>query len=266
MPRLERHRARYVPGETTEDAVAATGALVEDGPARHPRLPRRGHPRPRAGRRDRATPTSSCSARSRRAWPATPRSRSSSSAVGQALPGDGEQDRARERPHDLPRGAQRRHHGDPRHGGPHHHRLDAGDPARAAQGLPRDRRRAAGLPAPHRGRLPRPGYEGSRVRLCKGAYNEPESVAFQDKHDVDKSYVRCLKVLMAGQGYPMVATHDPRLVDDRRRARGARTAARQGTTSTRCSSASAPTSSAGSPARARRCASTCPTARSGTAT
>ena len=56
-------------------------------------------------------------------------------------------------------------------------------------------------------------YEGSRVRLCKGAYNEPETVAFQDKHDVDKSYVRCLKVLMAGQGYPMIASHDPRMVD-----------------------------------------------------
>ncbi|MGA8209640.1 MAG: proline dehydrogenase family protein [Nocardioidaceae bacterium] len=56
-------------------------------------------------------------------------------------------------------------------------------------------------------------YEGSRVRLCKGAYHEPESVAFQDKHEVDKSYVRCLKVLMAGQGYPMVASHDPRMVD-----------------------------------------------------
>ncbi len=55
-------------------------------------------------------------------------------------------------------------------------------------------------------------YEGSRVRLCKGAYNEPESVAFQDRHEVDKSYVRCLKVLMAGQGYPMVATHDPRMI------------------------------------------------------
>ncbi len=53
----------------------------------------------------------------------------------------------------------------------------------------------------------------SRVRLCKGAYAQPASVAFQDKADVDKSYVRCLKVLMAGQGYPMVATHDPRLVD-----------------------------------------------------
>jgi proline dehydrogenase len=56
-------------------------------------------------------------------------------------------------------------------------------------------------------------YEGSRVRLCKGAYNEPESVAFQERHDVDKSYVRCLKVLMAGQGYPMIASHDPRMVD-----------------------------------------------------
>jgi proline dehydrogenase len=56
-------------------------------------------------------------------------------------------------------------------------------------------------------------YEGSRVRLCKGAYAEPESVAFQSSAEVDLSYVRCLKVLMAGAGYPMLATHDPRLVD-----------------------------------------------------
>jgi proline dehydrogenase len=55
-------------------------------------------------------------------------------------------------------------------------------------------------------------HEGSRVRLCKGAYNEPEQVAFRDRHEVDKAYVRCLKVLMAGQGYPMVATHDPRMI------------------------------------------------------
>jgi len=53
---------------------------------------------------------------------------------------------------------------------------------------------------------------GSRVRLCKGAYAEPDEVAFQDKHDVDLSYVRCLNVLMAGKGRPMVATHDPRLI------------------------------------------------------
>jgi proline dehydrogenase len=56
-------------------------------------------------------------------------------------------------------------------------------------------------------------YEGSRVRLCKGAYKEPESVAFQDRLEVDRSYVRCLKVLLAGHGYPMIATHDPRMVE-----------------------------------------------------
>ena len=55
-------------------------------------------------------------------------------------------------------------------------------------------------------------FEGSRVRLCKGAYKEPEAVAFQSRLDVDRSYVRCLKVLLAGQGYPMIATHDPRMV------------------------------------------------------
>ena len=54
--------------------------------------------------------------------------------------------------------------------------------------------------------------EGSRVRLCKGAYKEPASVAYQSAEEVDKAYVRCLKILMSGPGYPMVATHDPRLV------------------------------------------------------
>jgi proline dehydrogenase len=56
-------------------------------------------------------------------------------------------------------------------------------------------------------------YEGSRVRLCKGAYREPESVAFASRGEVDRSYVRCMKVLMEGPGYPMLATHDPRLID-----------------------------------------------------
>ena len=54
--------------------------------------------------------------------------------------------------------------------------------------------------------------EGSRVRLCKGAYQEPASVAFQSREDVDASYRRSLEVLMAGPGYPMVATHDPALI------------------------------------------------------
>ncbi|WP_020420593.1 proline dehydrogenase family protein [Amycolatopsis sp. ATCC 39116] len=55
-------------------------------------------------------------------------------------------------------------------------------------------------------------YAGSRVRLCKGAYAEPASVAYPDKSEVDRSYVRCLRVLMDGAGHPMVATHDPRMI------------------------------------------------------
>ncbi|KAF4405889.1 proline dehydrogenase family protein [Streptomyces lycii] len=54
--------------------------------------------------------------------------------------------------------------------------------------------------------------EGSRVRLVKGAYKEPASVAFQDKHEVDRAYVRCLGILMAGRGHPMIGSHDPRMV------------------------------------------------------
>ncbi|HEX4064151.1 MAG TPA: proline dehydrogenase family protein [Streptosporangiaceae bacterium] len=54
---------------------------------------------------------------------------------------------------------------------------------------------------------------GSRVRLCKGAYDAPEEVAFTDRRQVDLSYVRCLRALLAGPGYPMLATHDPRLIE-----------------------------------------------------
>ncbi|GAA4899310.1 proline dehydrogenase family protein [Streptomyces coeruleoprunus] len=53
---------------------------------------------------------------------------------------------------------------------------------------------------------------GSRVRLVKGAYKEPASVAYQDKAEIDKAYVRILKILMAGEGYPMIGSHDPRLI------------------------------------------------------
>ncbi|MFI5840655.1 proline dehydrogenase family protein [Catenuloplanes sp. NPDC051500] len=55
-------------------------------------------------------------------------------------------------------------------------------------------------------------FAGSRVRLCKGAYPEPESVAWQTALDVDKSFVRCLNALLSGPSYPMVATHDARLI------------------------------------------------------
>jgi proline dehydrogenase len=53
---------------------------------------------------------------------------------------------------------------------------------------------------------------GSRVRLCKGAYSAPADVAFTSRADVDRCYARCLRVLLAGPGYPMIATHDPRLI------------------------------------------------------
>ncbi|MDT5349624.1 MAG: proline dehydrogenase [Mycobacterium sp.] len=54
---------------------------------------------------------------------------------------------------------------------------------------------------------------GARVRLCKGAYDEPASVAYRDPAEVTDSYLRCLGVLMAGTGYPMVASHDPQIID-----------------------------------------------------
>ncbi|UXX95540.1 proline dehydrogenase family protein [Streptomyces sp. AD2-2] len=53
---------------------------------------------------------------------------------------------------------------------------------------------------------------GSRVRLVKGAYKEPAEVAYQQKHEIDKAYVRTLRILMEGEGYPMIGSHDPRLI------------------------------------------------------
>ncbi|GHK04591.1 proline dehydrogenase [Streptomyces sp. Y2F8-2] len=53
---------------------------------------------------------------------------------------------------------------------------------------------------------------GSRVRIVKGAYKEPASVAYQNKHETDKAYVRILRTLMEGEGYPMIGSHDPRLI------------------------------------------------------
>ncbi|WP_225846423.1 proline dehydrogenase family protein [Streptomyces sp. HPF1205] len=54
--------------------------------------------------------------------------------------------------------------------------------------------------------------EGSRVRLVKGAYKEPARVAFQNKREVDKAYVRAMRILFAGPGHPMVGSHDPRMI------------------------------------------------------
>jgi proline dehydrogenase len=52
-----------------------------------------------------------------------------------------------------------------------------------------------------------------RVRLCKGAYKEPASVAFADKGEVDRNYVKCMQSLLEGANYPGLATHDPAIID-----------------------------------------------------
>ncbi|MTE17313.1 proline dehydrogenase [Nocardia sp. CT2-14] len=53
---------------------------------------------------------------------------------------------------------------------------------------------------------------GTRIRLCKGAYQEPGTVAYQRRAEVDASYLRCLAVLMHTAWYPMIASHDPAMI------------------------------------------------------
>src|SRR6266571_4065346 len=53
---------------------------------------------------------------------------------------------------------------------------------------------------------------GARVRLCKGAYQEPATVAFPDKRAVDANYVRCMERLLERADYPGIATHDARII------------------------------------------------------
>lgn len=54
---------------------------------------------------------------------------------------------------------------------------------------------------------------GVRVRLCKGAYMEPEEVAYPDKKDVDANFVRCTKLLLDEGTYPGIATHDEAMIE-----------------------------------------------------
>lgn len=56
-------------------------------------------------------------------------------------------------------------------------------------------------------------YAGSRIRLCKGAYAEGPDVAFIERGDIDKAYVRDMRTLLESEAYPMLATHDPRLIE-----------------------------------------------------
>ena len=56
-----------------------------------------------------------------------------------------------------------------------------------------------------------------RVRLCKGAYKEPPTVAFADKKDVDANYLKCMHLLLDCGNYPGIATHDTRMIADAKR-------------------------------------------------
>jgi len=58
---------------------------------------------------------------------------------------------------------------------------------------------------------------GARVRICKGAYKEPVSVAYPDKEDVDDSYLRCMRALLLDGNYAGIATHDERMVRETKR-------------------------------------------------
>jgi proline dehydrogenase len=53
----------------------------------------------------------------------------------------------------------------------------------------------------------------ARIRICKGAYNEPPEVAFPDKKDTDENYVRIMKVLLKSGVYHGIATHDPKMIE-----------------------------------------------------
>jgi proline dehydrogenase len=57
----------------------------------------------------------------------------------------------------------------------------------------------------------------ARVRICKGAYKEPETVAYPEKKDVDSSYTRCMHELMARGNYPGIATHDEAIIREAKR-------------------------------------------------
>ncbi|NOK59330.1 MAG: proline dehydrogenase [Chloroflexi bacterium AL-W] len=55
---------------------------------------------------------------------------------------------------------------------------------------------------------------GAQVRLCKGAYNEPATVAYPQKADTDHNYIRLMRLLLTEGNYPAIATHDEQIVKE----------------------------------------------------
>ena len=172
----------------------------------------------------------------------------------------------RERPADLPCRPQHRHHGHPRHGGPHHHRRHARDAARAAQGLPGDGSGAAGLPAPHRAGLPRARPRGQPGAAVQGRLQRARGGRLPGPAR-RRQVLRALPEGADGRrGLPDGRHPRPAAGQDRL---GARHPQRPDARHLRVPDALRhPHRGAEAPRRrpARRCASTCRTARSGTAT
>jgi proline dehydrogenase len=59
--------------------------------------------------------------------------------------------------------------------------------------------------------------QGIRVRLCKGAYLEPPSVAYESKADVDRNYIHLMRMLLESGTYPAIATHDEAMIAETER-------------------------------------------------
>jgi proline dehydrogenase len=63
----------------------------------------------------------------------------------------------------------------------------------------------------------RANFLKARVRICKGAYKEAETVAYPDKKDVDANYIKCMHALMLDGNYPGIATHDEAIIAEAKR-------------------------------------------------
>ncbi len=211
---------RFVPGETTAEAVRGSGGTARQRAPRHPRLPRRGHHR--SGRTADATVRAYLElidALAAAGQVGGAEVTVKLSAVGQALPAS---DLAAGRRATPTRCAGAQRIADAAYTAGARMNLDMEDhttvdsdargAVRAADGPSRRRHRDPGDAAAHAGRPAELTGPGSRVRLVKGAYNEPAGVAFTDPDQIDLSYVRAMKVLMRGRGYPMIGSHDPRMV------------------------------------------------------
>jgi proline dehydrogenase len=86
-----------------------------------------------------------------------------------------------------------------------------------AAGISRRRDRAAGVSEAERRRRGKMNGIGARVRLVKGAYQEPKTLAFQQKADVDTSFVQLTRMLLEHGTHPAIATHDPDMIEATRR-------------------------------------------------